>query len=167
MSVQGGSIPEIGREASEPVHLERKPPKREKEVWDRINKEFSELDKEKWTDFSRGHSTPEEYVENMNVMLADFLKNKAEFQRHTKEFFKHNPINDEPLEEMRMLKRKLNKEAKKPNAPVEIKEQAKESIRAYSHMLKIHKEKKKYSIAREEDKCYKKNFWKTARDVVN
>ena len=32
---------------------------------------------------------------------------------------------------------------------------------------KIHKENKQVSLAREQDKWYRQNFWKTARDVTN
>ena len=78
-------------------------------------------------------------------MLASFLESKPEFQTHTKEYFKHNPINDKPLEEMRQLKVNLNKEAKKQDATDAVKEQARQSIRTYSHMLKVHKEKKEAS----------------------
>ena len=34
-------------------------------------------------------------------------------------------------------------------------------------MLKLHKEKIMSALAREEDKSYRKNFWKTAKDVTN
>ena len=165
VSTQGGSSPEVL--TTEPTCLTRNPPKLDKEIWDKINSELCEMNKEEWTNLSRGHTTPEVYVDNLNVMLANFLKSKVEFQRNTKEFFKHNPINEDPLEEMRKLKMKLNKDAKKPNAPQELKEQARQAIRTYSHMIKIHKEKKRASLAREQDKCYRKNFWKTARDVTN
>ena len=34
-------------------------------------------------------------------------------------------------------------------------------------MLKVHKEKKEASLVREQDKGYRKDFWKTAKDVTN
>ena len=166
---QGGSLPGVSASPAKGVniHLKRNPPKIESDVWEKYNKEFSEMNKAEWTEFTRGQSTPEEYVSNINVMLAGFLLSKVEFQKHTAKFFKHNPINEDPLEDMRKHKIHLNKEAKKKDATNEIKEQAKQSIRVYSHMLKLHKEKKMSALAREEDKSYRKNFWKTAKDVTN
>ena len=88
-------------------------------------------------------STPEQYVSDLNAMLASYLESKVEFQKEIKEFFKHAPINEEPLEAMRQEKTNLNKQARKPNATEAVKEQARQSIRMYSHMIKVHKEKKK------------------------
>ena len=87
-------------------------------------------------------TTPEQYVSDLNAMLASYLLSKVEFQKQTEEYFKHKTINEEPLEAMRQEKVKLNKEAKKPGATEEVKEQARQSIRLHSHMIKVHKEKK-------------------------
>ena len=88
----------------------------------------------------KGMTTPEQYVSDLNAMLASYLVSKVEFQKQTKEYFKHNTINEEPLETMRQEKVKLNKEAKKPSATDAVKEQAKQSIQLHSHMIKVHKE---------------------------
>ena len=60
-------------------------------------------------------STPEQYVSDLNAMLAIYFESKVEFQKEIKEFFKHAPINEEPLEAMRQEKTNLNKQARKPN----------------------------------------------------
>ena len=149
------------------THLTRNPPKLPKEVWEKYNTEFSEINKESWATFKKGMSTPEQYVSDLNAMLASYLESKVEFQKETREFFKHAPINEEPLEAMRKEKINLNKQAKKPNATEAVKEQARHSIRMYSHMIKVHKEKKEASLKREQDKSYRKDFWKTVKDVTN
>ena len=73
-------------------------------------------------------TTPEQYISDLNGMLASFLESKAEFQKETKQYYKHNPINSDPLEQMRKEKVSLNKQAKKLNASEAVKEQARQSI---------------------------------------
>ena len=68
---------------------------------------------------------------------------------------------------MRKLKIDLNKKAKLPTATKEDIIQANESVRAYSHILKVNKEKEKLSAKKQEEKEYSKNFWKTAKDITN
>jgi hypothetical protein len=55
---------------------------------------------------------------------------------------------------LRHLKIKLNKKTKLPNWTEEDKALAKESIRIYSHALKVNKEKEKASLVKEEEKSY-------------
>ena len=52
-------------------------------------------------------------------------------------------------------------------ATQEDKTKAKQAIRLYSHILKVEKEKEETKAAKQEDKAYKKDFWKTAKDVTN
>ena len=84
---------------------------------------------------------PAKFVENLNVMFASFLETKPEFQRTTRLFYHHNPINVEPIEDLRKRKIMVNKEAKKANATEEVKLEAKSLIRLHSHMLKVKKKK--------------------------
>ena len=48
----------------------------------------------------------------------------------------------------------LNKEARKPGATEQIKEEAKQTIRMYSHMLKVQKESNLSSLKKAHDKSY-------------
>ena len=89
-----------------------------------------------------GMLTPEQYVSDLNAMFASYLESKAEFCKDTREYFKHNPTNEEPLENIRKEKVRLNKKAKKQGATEAAKEIARQSIRMHSHRLKVHKEKK-------------------------
>ena len=52
----------------------------------------------------------------------------------------------------------LNKEARKPGATEQIKEEAKQTIRMYSHMLKVQKESNLSSLKKAHNKSYKKLF---------
>ena len=142
------------------THLTRNPLKLDKETWENYNTEFITICKDSWSSFKKGILCPEQYISNLNAILASFLELKPEFQKHTKEYFKHNPINDKPLEEMRHLKVNLNKEAKNQDATDAVKEQAKQSIRTYSHRLKVHKEKKEASCKENKTKAIEKTSGK-------
>ena len=61
----------------------------------------------------------------------------------------------------------LNKKAREPGATLEDKAKAKQAIRMYSHVLKVQKEREKTRTAKNEEKMYRSNFWKTAKDVTN
>ena len=61
------------------TQLTRNPPKLEKEVWERYNREFSDLSKESWSSLKKGSVAPDEFIADINVKLATFLKSKKEF----------------------------------------------------------------------------------------
>ena len=105
-------------------HLTRNLPKLEKDTWKKYNKEFSDISKDAWNLFKKSQSTPEQFVTDINVMLASFLETKPEFQRVTREFCHHKPMNEEPVEEIRKRKVTMNKEARKINASEETKVEA-------------------------------------------
>jgi hypothetical protein len=149
------------------IKLTRKPPTLNEDIWDKYNKEFENTIKAEWNSFKRGSLMPEQFVSDLNSTLASFLESKEEFQVESKQFFQHNKPNKEPIEKLRLLKIKMNKKSKLPNASEEDISLAKEAVRAHSHALKVNKEKEKASLAREEEKAYNKNFWKTAKEVTN
>ena len=122
--------------------LTRNPPKLSECAWKNYNLEFQEMTKIEWTSVKKGLTSPEDFIANINVTLANYLQSRPEFQKHTRKFFIHNPTKEDPVEKVRKQKVFLNKEAKKPGATEEIKYEAKQTIRMYSHMLKVQKEKK-------------------------
>ena len=149
------------------IYITRKPPTLDKEAWEKYDKEFSDINKVSWECLRKGKMTPEQFVSDLNGSLASFLESKTEFQKESKQFFEHKPRSRETVETMRKLKIELNKKSKRPGATEEDKIKAKESIRTYSHLLKINKEKEKFSLEKKEEKMYRTNFWKTAKDVTN
>ena len=148
------------------IFLSKNPPKLDKDEWDALNKEFCDINKSSWSALRNCELTPEQYVSDLNGMLASFLLSKKEFNEKTKQFFKHAKSSDN-IEDARVLKIELNKEAKKKTATTEVKVKAKEAIRFHSHLLKINKEKEKAARANSELRSYKTNFWKTAKLVTN
>ena len=147
--------------------ITRNPPKLEKEDWQKYNSEFRDINQKSWRSLKKGTTTPEQYITDLNAMLASYLESKPEFQEKNKTFFKHNPPSNKVLEEARKEKIAYNKKAKENGATPEDKAKAKESIRTHSYLSKLNKAKAELSKAKEEDKAYKKNFWTTAKDVSN
>ena len=147
--------------------LTRNPPPLDQATWEKYDKEYSDINKKSWDSLKKGLTTPEQFVTDLNGTLASFLESKPEFIKDHKDFFKHNTNTKDPLEEARKLKIELNKKAKLAGASNEDKINAKESIRMYSHMLKVNKENLEVKKAKEEDIAFRKNFWKTAKEVTN
>ena len=116
------------------------------------------MTKLEWTSVKKGLTSPEDFIANINVTLANYLKSRPEFQKHTRKFFIHNPTKKDPVEKVRKQKVLLNKEAKKPGATKQIKDEAKQTIRMYSHMLKVQKENNLTSLKKAQDKSYKKRL---------
>ena len=158
----------LHQKKTKPKHkLTRNPPLLEKETWKKYDVEFSDLNEETWSKLRKGELSANEYIEQLNTALASFLESKEEFQQEVKEFFKHKTSKSNPLEEMKKKKIELNKKAKTPNATAEDRSNASQAIRTYNHMQKISKEKEHVKLAKKEEKEYRNNFWKTAKDVTN
>ena len=142
-------------------------PHLEKETWKKYDSEFSDLNKETWSKLRKGELSADKYIDQLNTELASFLESKEELQQEVKEFFKHKPPKTNLLEEMKKKKIELNKKARAHNATAEDRSNASQAVRTYNYLQKIAKEKESVKIAKKEEKEYRNNFWKTAKDVTN
>ena len=61
-------------------YISKNPPKFDNDVWEAFNKEFSDNNKSSWTALKKSQLTPEQYVSDLNGMLASFLLSKKEFK---------------------------------------------------------------------------------------
>ena len=165
-SRSGNSCQNSGKSSKSPL-LTRYPPTLDNETWLKYDKEFENSNQDSWNNFKTGKVTPEQFVSDINSALESFLITKKDFQKESKDFFEHTPQKENQVEKMRKIKIDLNKKAKLANATKDDIAQAKEAVRAYSHILKVNKEKEKLSLQRQEEKAYTKNFWKTAKDITN
>ena len=120
-----------------------------------------------WTKFKGKIVEPLQYIEELNKMLASFLQSKEEYKYETKEYFKHSNTSTDTIEEIKKQKNMLNKKAKKQDATEEDTLAAIESICFYNYLVKLKKERNLTKLAIEQEKAYKKDFWKTARNVTN
>ena len=109
------------------IFITSNPPALDKNKWEEYDKEFSEISKTSCDSFNKGKTTPEQYVTDLNGMLASFIISKPEFQKETREYFSHKPPSKDSVEEARNLKIALNKKAKLPDATEEDIEIAKRS----------------------------------------
>ena len=65
------------------------------------------------------------------------------------------------------MKKTLIKNAKKADASHNDRAEAAEAIRNYDYHLKLHKLKEQEKREKEEDKAYKRNFFKFAKEITN
>ena len=122
----------------------------------KYNAEFKEMDEISWKTVKNGEITSEQYITDLNGMLASYLESKPEFQEERKEFLKHKQPTEKPLEDACKQKILLNKIAKQIGSTPKDKENAKEAIRYHSYLLKFNKERESLSTARKENKFQKK-----------
>jgi hypothetical protein len=140
----------------------------DRERWNELNSEFSELNERSWNDFTHNKTTPEQFATDFNGMLSSFLLSKPEFKRKVNDFYKHKVSkNESPLENAKNMKKTLIKKAKSPEATNEDRAEAAQALRNYDYLLKIKLETDKENKKKEEEKAYSRNFWKTAKDVTN
>ena len=153
--------------AKDSIKLSRNPPKLDNNIWNEYNNEFSDINKMSWKSLKEGSIKPEDFVTDLSSSLADFLKSKPEFQKETRDYFKHKLPSKNPLVEARNNKIKLNKTARKPNATEAEKQEALEAVRLHNYLLKLEKDKEIMRLTKEQEKSYRNNFWKTAKNITN
>ena len=100
-------------------------------------------------------------------MLASSLESKPEFQEEVKEFFRHKPPTADNLENARKMKNLLRKKATKKDATDEDKAKANQALRNYNYLLNLERTKDAAKKAKNEKKAFKKNFYKTAKEITN
>ena len=100
-------------------------------------------------------------------MLASFLESKPEFQEEVKEFFRNKPPTADNLENARKMKNLLRKKATKKDATDEDKAKANQALRNYNYLLNLERTKDAAKKAKNEEKAFKKNFYKTAKEITN
>jgi hypothetical protein len=71
------------------IKINKNPPTLDKETWDKIDIEFMKVNQNSWDKLKNKKVEPEQYIEELNTMLAEFLQSKDEFKYETKEYFKH------------------------------------------------------------------------------
>ena len=69
------------------------------------NTEFHEMTKVEWTSLKKGLTLQADFIAHTNETLAQYLKSRAKFQKHTqKKFFIQNPTKEDPVEKVRKKK---------------------------------------------------------------
>ena len=111
--------------------------------------------------------TPAEAATEFNSILLVFLESKSDIIKEVKQFYKHKPKSTTVVDDARKLKNSLEKKAKKKSATTEDKSAACEALRHYDHILKEHKESLKATEIHKQEKAYRTNFHKFAKEITN
>ena len=111
--------------------------------------------------------TPAEAAIMFTNKLSEFLESKPDIIKEVNKFYKHKPKSTKDLDDARKLKNSLLKEAKKKGATEEDKSTACGALRQYDHILKEHKESLKAIEIRKQEKEYRNNFHRFAKEITN
>ena len=110
--------------------------------------------------------TPAEAATQFNNMLSSFLETKPEVVKDVKQFFKHNPRTEKEIKEAKKLKIDSEKKARQKEATQEEKKLACDALRHYDYLLKEQKLKAEASEIKKQEKDFKKNFHKFAKETT-
>ena len=109
---------------------------------------------------------PDEAAILFNSMLTSFLETKPNLVKEVKTFYKHKPESMKDLEDAKQLKICLEKKARQKNATVEDKSLACQALRHYDYLLKERQSKEESKEKVKQEKDYKTNFFKFAKEVT-
>ena len=139
----------------------------EKAKWTKFDFEFAKLYMPVQEKLSKTEVEPAEAATQFNQMLTEFLRSKPGVIKEVKTYFKHKPESTKSLDEAKKLKNYPRKKAKEPQANKEDKSNACEALRYYNIMLKKHNEKQETKQIEGQEKAYKRNFYKFAKEITN
>ena len=133
-------------------------------VWEEYNRELSEL----LSNMNEVEKAPTEMATRSNTLLSTFLESKSEVRKkNVNIFYKHDPKLTKNLNEAKKLKQKLEKIARQPDSTHEDKSRSCEALRHYNYILKEKKIKEESIEIKKQEKDYKKNFHKFAKETTN
>ena len=138
----------------------------EDEKWEQINIDFSRKYNPIHVKLLKEEAKPADVAAQFNEMLADLLKSNSIVKNKIKKYFKHKAESTTTIDEAKELKNKLKKKAQAPYANKEDKSNACEALRYYNLLLKKKNEKQETKEIKEQEKSYKKNFHKFAKETT-
>ena len=118
-------------------------------------------------ELENGKSKPTEVASVFTDLLTGFLSSKPNILKEVKTFFKHKPSAMTNLNNARKLKNVLEKKSRQKDAADEDKVVASEALKHYNFLLKQSKENEESDEVKEQERQYKRNFHKYAKDVTN
>ena len=112
------------------------------------------------------YETPSDVAaDELGEILSLFLKSEPEFEEVEKQYFEKKQSTS--LEEARVLKRELRKKANKKDATAEDKSNWMKAVKLYAFLLRKKKEKEGEGEVRRQEKAYRRNFFKFAKEACN
>ena len=110
---------------------------------------------------------PQEAAEIFTTELACFLESKNDIMKEVNSHFRHKPLSSRKVDEAKLLKNKLEKKSKESNSSAADKSLACQALRHHNYILKERIKKDEAANIIEQEKAYKKNFDKFAKEVTN
>ena len=104
-------------------------------------------------------------AEELGEILSKIFQSEAEFEEVEKQFFDRKQ--SKSLEEARLLKRDLKKKANKKGATAEDKANWLKAVKLHAFLLRKENEKTTAGQIKKQEKAYKKNFFKFAKEAWN
>ena len=139
----------------------------EKDVWNQYDSEFSDTVSHLREKISNGNIEPAEAATQFSNLLTVFLSTKPNLVREVKTLYKHKPTALNNLKDARALKNELEKKARQKAATAEDRSLATQALRHYDFLLKESNRDDEANEIKEQERKYKRNFHKFAKDVVN
>jgi len=136
------------------------------EKWAKYNEEFVKQVDPLYKMLQNKEKTAVEAATEFNQMLFDFLKEREEVKKEAAKFFKHKAKSTKEIYEARKVKNKLKKTSKKKGATDEDKSDACKALRHYEYLLEEKETKEEANELKRQEKDYKKNFFKFAKEVT-
>jgi len=136
------------------------------EKWAKYNEEFVKQVDPLYKMLQNKEKTAVEAATEFNQMLFDFLKEREEVKKEAAKFVKHKAKSTKEIYEARKVKNKLKKTSKKKGATDEDKSDACKALRHYEYLLEEKETKEEANELKRQEKDYKKNFFKFAKEVT-
>ena len=136
------------------------------DTWKEYDAEFSDIISPLQVELESGQIIPEQAASELNTLLTTFLTSKPNLLREVKTYFRHKPSSMSNLNDARKLKNELEKKSRQKGATVEDKIVASQALKHYNFLLKQNKDKEDSDEVREQERQYKRNFHKYAKNVT-
>ena len=137
------------------------------DVWKDYDTEFAQLLIPLHDKLTNNEIKPDEAATMFNNMLTKFLETKPTLVKEVKSFYKHKPTSMKKLEDAKKLKILLEKKARQKDATDEDKSLACQALRHYDYLLKEQKTTDEAKEKIKQEKDFRTNFYKFAKDVTN
>ena len=138
-------------------------PKISSEKWDLLDCAFNDLAGPLHWMISNGEIPTDEAAEQLGRILSNLLEKEPDFQ----ESETRPPVSDSgnSLEEARLLKKSLRKKARRKDASAEDKAEWLRAVKLHAFLLKKKKEREGRDRVRREEKFYRKDFYRFAKEA--
>ena len=131
--------------------------------WDELDCHINDLIGPLHYRLSCGETPSNVAADELAGIVSFFLKTVPEFKEVEKQFFERKQSTS--LEEARILKKELKRKAKKKDATPEDKANWLKAVKLHAFLLKKRHEKEGANEIRSQEKAYRRNFYKFAKEA--